>query len=146
MTTKITLFEELTNTELYECLALRFEVFVVEQECIYPEFDEVDNHAHHMLFQDKNHVAGYLRMYVDKDNYARIGRIVIHKDYRGKDYGKLLINKAIDFISTSYSNKIIKINAQEHLKAFYESFGFIQKGVSYLDYGISHIDMEVTIL
>ncbi len=143
MIIKIIKFEELTNTELYDCLALRFNVFVIEQECIYPEFDEVDNNAEHMLFQDKNQLAGYLRMYNDKDGYARIGRIVIDKNYRGKEYGKLIIDKAIEFITNSYTNKIIKINAQEHLKAFYESFGFIQKGVSYLDCGIPHIDMTL---
>ena len=143
MNTKIIKFEEFTNTELYDCLSLRFNVFVIEQECIYPEFDKVDSYAHHMLFQNGNQLAGYLRMYNDKDGFARIGRIVVHKDYRGKDYGRLIINKAIEFIKTSYTNKIIKINAQEHLKAFYESFGFIQKGASYLDCGIPHIDMEL---
>ena len=143
MTTKIIKFQELTNTELYDCLALRFNVFVIEQECIYPEFDAVDSNAEHMLFQDKNQLAGYLRIYNDKDGYARIGRIVIDPSYRGKEYGKLIINKAIKHITSSYSNKIIKINAQEHLKAFYESFGFIQKGVSYLDCGIPHIDMTL---
>ena len=145
MTTKILTFNELTNAELYESLALRFNVFVIEQECIYPEFDEVDSHAHHMLLKNKNQVAGYLRMYADKDGYARIGRIVLHKDYRGKDYSKRIINEAIEFISNSYTNKIIKINAQEPLKAFYESFGFIQICPVYLDCGIPHIDMELKI-
>lgn len=145
MTIKIAKFEELSNTELYESLALRFNVFVIEQKCIYPEFDKVDNHAHHMLLKNKNQVAGYLRMYKDNDGYARIGRIVLHKDYRGKNYGRHIINEAIKFISTSYSNKTIKINAQEPLMAFYESFGFIQICPVYLDCGIPHIDMELKI-
>ena len=141
MITKILTFNEFTNTELYEALALRFNVFVIEQQCIYPEFDDVDSNAQHMLLKNDNQVIGYLRIYIDKDDYARIGRIVTHEAHRGENYGRHIINEAINFISTSYTNKTIKINAQEHLKAFYESFGFYKIENSYLDYGIYHIDM-----
>ena len=35
-------FEELTKAELYAILALRCEVFVVEQECVYQDLDYKD--------------------------------------------------------------------------------------------------------
>ncbi|WP_254843998.1 GNAT family N-acetyltransferase [Virgibacillus dokdonensis] len=35
----------------------------------------------------------------------------------------------------------IKIQAQQHLKAFYQAFGFKQVSTAYLDDGIWHIDM-----
>lgn len=141
MTTKIVTFNELTNTELYELLALRFNVFVIEQTCIYPEFDDIDAKALHLLAYENEALAGYARLYTDKDNYARIGRIVIDKGHRGNALGKNIIEESITYIKTSFNNDVIKINAQEHLKKYYESFGFQQIGDSYLDYGIPHIDM-----
>ena len=40
-------FSELTNEELYDILRLRVNVFVVEQECPYPEIDGNDSCAYH---------------------------------------------------------------------------------------------------
>jgi len=143
MITKIITFNELSNTALYDCLALRFNVFVVEQDCIYPELDNIDKDAFHLLAYENDQLAGYLRIYIDENNYVKIGRIVINKYFRGKDYGKVIINEALNFIPKTYSNKTIKINAQQHLKEFYESFGFKKTSDAYLDYGILHIDMEL---
>ena len=39
---KIKEFNELTTHELYEMIKLRIDVFVVEQECPYPELDDKD--------------------------------------------------------------------------------------------------------
>ena len=43
------LFEELTTTELYEILRARFEVFVIEQECVYLDIDGVDYRSLHIF-------------------------------------------------------------------------------------------------
>lgn len=145
MAIKIVTFADLTNTELYEALALRFNVFVIEQKCIYPEFDDVDVNAYHLLAYENDTLTGYLRIYTDKNDYVCIGRIVTHEKHRGKALGKHLINEAINYIKNSFENKIIKINAQERLKNYYNSFGFKQVSNSYLDYGILHIDMELSL-
>ena len=39
-------FDELTAEELYDILKLRVDVFVVEQECAYPEIDDKDQNAY----------------------------------------------------------------------------------------------------
>ena len=41
-------FDELTVHELYDILKLRVDVFVVEQECPYPEIDDKDQNAYHV--------------------------------------------------------------------------------------------------
>ena len=42
MKTFIKNFQDLSNTEIYQILRLRSEVFVVEQECIYQDIDNKD--------------------------------------------------------------------------------------------------------
>ena len=53
-------FNDLTNHQLFDLLKLRVDVFVVEQNCAYPELDEKDRHpqTHHLMgFQDNKLVA-----------------------------------------------------------------------------------------
>ena len=45
---------ELTTDVLYSILALRSEVFVVEQECVYQDIDNKDQKAKHLLGYDKD--------------------------------------------------------------------------------------------
>jgi predicted GNAT family N-acyltransferase len=42
-------FADLTAAQLYEMLALRQQVFVLEQTCLYPDIDGLDPGAHHLL-------------------------------------------------------------------------------------------------
>ncbi|MBP8067094.1 MAG: GNAT family N-acetyltransferase, partial [Pedobacter sp.] len=55
-----------------------------------------------------------------------------------------LIEKAIESTSATFGAQAIKIGAQLYLKKFYESFGFVQTSVVYLEDGIEHIDMLLT--
>ena len=45
-------FNELSNTELYQLLQLRAEVFVVEQNCPYLDMDDKDQKSFHVLGYD----------------------------------------------------------------------------------------------
>ncbi len=49
MTWNCKTFDELTLHELYACLQLRSEVFVVEQNCVFPDMDGKDRYSHHIL-------------------------------------------------------------------------------------------------
>ncbi|MBT6316812.1 MAG: GNAT family N-acetyltransferase, partial [Gammaproteobacteria bacterium] len=42
-------FDALSNSELYSMLRLRSEVFVVEQDCVYLDLDNIDQKAHHVI-------------------------------------------------------------------------------------------------
>jgi len=145
MNIKIIGFAKMTTLELYDCLKLRSDVFVVEQECIYPDIDFSDKTSNHLLAIKENELIGYLRINSNDKFIAKIERVIIAKEYRGLGYAKQIISKAINFVKYSTSNKIIKISAQEYLKDFYQSFLFKQKGTSYFDYGIEHIDMKLNL-
>lgn len=138
-------FNELDIDELYDFLKLRSEVFVVEQQCIYPDIDSIDKIANHLLAYVENELVGYLRIYTKEHSFPIIGRVVIKKQFRNKRYAKLIMKAAINFIETTSSNKTIKISAQEYLKEFYQKLNFKQNGDSYLDYGIPHIDMQLNL-
>lgn len=52
METIVKRFEELTVDELYDILKLRVDVFVVEQNCPYPEIDGKDRFGFHVIMRD----------------------------------------------------------------------------------------------
>ncbi len=72
---------------------------------------------------------------------AVIGRVVSHPEERGKGIGKLLMHTSIQHIENKYPEAKIYLGAQEYLRNFYESLGFIQTGPGYLEDAIPHIPM-----
>ena len=60
-------FNELTTTELYEILKARSEIFVVEQNCVYQDLDDIDYRSLHMFYESKGKVIAYLRAF-EKDS------------------------------------------------------------------------------
>jgi len=138
-------FSELSIDELYEIMALRQEVFVVEQDCPYLDADGKDQQALHLMGFDKNKkLISYARIAasgVFYENYISIGRIVSAPSVRGKGVGKKLIIESLDTIDKLFNSKAIKISAQCYLIRFYKSFGFEIIGEEYLEDNIPHIAM-----
>ncbi len=139
-------FDELTVNEFHEILKLRINIFVVEQNCPYPELDDKDQLAlHFFAVAEKNplKIVAYTRLFAPGDyyTYAAIGRVVVDKHFRGKNLGKELIDRSIKNILTEFKAKKIKIGAQTYLKKFYEYHGFQQIGEGYIEDGIPHIYM-----
>ncbi|MFD1361966.1 GNAT family N-acetyltransferase [Lentibacillus salinarum] len=136
-------FKELTNDELYDLMKLRVDVFVVEQECPYPELDSHDQQAIHYFLKIAGEMAANVRILPagSKFNEASIGRVAVAEKFRGNGYGKELMRKAIDYTTTVLAEQQIKIQAQKYLKQFYSDLGFIQISDPYLDDDIPHIDM-----
>ena len=44
-------FDQFTIKELYNILKVRSEVFVVEQDCVYLDLDDKDQHSYHLDMQ-----------------------------------------------------------------------------------------------
>lgn len=138
-------FEQLTTQHLYDVMKLRVDVFVVEQNCPYPELDDKDHQSgvHHLLgFQDGKLVA-YSRLLPAGLSYPSpsIGRIVTHKDHRSGGLGHKLLDKSLQYCRSFWPGENIEIGAQEHLEVFYNNHGFKRTSESYLEDGIPHIDM-----
>jgi len=138
-------FPELTNYQLYEILALRMEVFCVEQNCPYQDCDGKDLESWHLMGRDE---AGKLVCYtrllpagLAYPEYTSIGRVVTAPSARGTGAGKVLMEKSIAKCQQLFGNQSIKIGAQTYLLKFYEGFGFQSTGEAYLEDGIPHTSM-----
>lgn len=136
-------FKELTLHELYGLLKLRVDIFVVEQHCPYPELDGADEKAIHLYIEEDDAIIAYLRIIPSKSGNARIGRVVTHKEYRGKGLSTQLMKEAMEYIREHYPEDTMILSAQEHLQDFYGSFGFKAVSEVYLEDGIPHVDMEL---
>lgn len=139
-------FNELTIEEFHDILQLRINVFVVEQDCPYPELDNLDKKAFHFFgLTDENKVVAYTRIFKPGDYYqqAAIGRVVVHQNHRKDGLGYELMNNSIRQVKDLFDTTEIKIGAQTYLKRFYESLGFRKIGTDYIEDGIPHIYMEI---
>lgn len=133
-------FMELTHQELFCMYKLRVSVFVVEQECPYQEVDDTDLSATHILGKNEaGELIAYMRIYETSDTCWHIGRVIVKKEERQANYGRLLVDFGLSQIS---SGCLIKAQAQERLQHFYTSFGFQPVSEVYLEDNIPHIDME----
>ncbi|WP_443947545.1 GNAT family N-acetyltransferase [Pedobacter sp. AW1-32] len=136
-------FSELSNQELYQILNLRNEVFIIEQNCIYPDTDFKDQHCHHLMFFKELKLVAYARLVPAGISFdeVSIGRVITHSSARGTGLGKILMRKAMDECRLIYGNVPIRIGAQCYAKAFYNTLGFEESGEEYLEDGIPHIEM-----
>ena len=93
-------FSDLSTDDLYAILNLRQQVFVVEQNCPYLDADFFDQDAFHLLGYENDHLVAYLRAFSPNIKYkeSSMGRIVVSKKNRNKDYGKLITRYGIDFL------------------------------------------------
>jgi ElaA protein len=138
-------FEELSLLELYGLLKLRTDIFVVEQECAYPELDGDDPNCIHLIGVDKTGkiVATARLVPSEKAKERHIGRVAVSKDHRGQGLGVEVMTKAIDYCRQKLNASRIEVAAQLYLKKFYEDLGFQQTSEVYKWDGIDHLDMEL---
>lgn len=146
LTWSVKKFEELQLQELYELLALRAEVFVVEQNCVYQDVDGKDPKALHVLGKHLGRVVAYTRIFRPGDYFpqASIGRVVVAQSLRSHQLGYVLMEKSIEAVEHFFKENTIHLSAQQYLQKFYENLGFKPVGEGYLEDGIPHIGMERT--
>lgn len=139
------LFSQLSVDELYKLLKLRVDIFVVEQQCAYPELDDKDKHpqAIHLLGLDDNQLVAYCRILPPTLSYkeSSIGRVAIASSHRGRGLATPLMQKAIMLAKQQWPEHAIQIGAQEYLTQFYQGLGFVINSAVYLEDGIPHLDM-----
>ena len=135
-------FEELNKAELYQIVQLRIAVFIIEQDCPYPDLDDMDQDAQHLWIEDAGEIVCYLRVNPAGSRFSEpsLGRIVTKKSHRNNGLAEMLIKRAIDLVSEKES-RAIRISAQCYLEKYYEKFGFIKASEEYLEDDIPHIEM-----
>lgn len=131
-------FADLTTAQLYALLKLRVDVFVVEQECAYPELDGLDDEpgTEHLWVEVGGAVAATVRILADPEGMI-IGRVATARGHRGQGYAAVLVREAIARIG----GQRIRIGAQTQLEGWYARFGFVRGGPDYVEDGIPHLPM-----
>ncbi len=136
-------FHALSVDELYALLRLRTEVFVVEQQCVFQDMDNKDQHCHHLLGHEHGELVASARIVPPGLSYPEpsIGRVVTSPAARGAGAGRLLMTESISRLEALYGRTPIRIGAQLYLQKFYTSLGFMQSSEVYDEDGIDHIEM-----
>ena len=146
---KITVFkyQDLGPERLYEILKLRSEVFVVEQKCAYQDLDNKDEKALHLVGEKNNKIIAYTRIFKKGDFFknSSIGRVLVKKEYRNKDYGRIIMRRSIEKLKEDPKEEKIELSAQKYLLKFYSELGFEKKGEEYLEDNIPHVKMILKI-
>lgn len=135
-------FDELTVRELHQIYKERVAVFVVEQACPYQEVDELDVKAWHLFEITNGEISSYARI-IPEEGSVRIGRVIVPQAFRGGGKARDLMNRAIEICREWFVDQPIQIGAQNYLREFYASLGFVATSGVYLEDDIPHVDMEL---
>lgn len=140
---KVKSFDELTVPELYAIIKARVDVFVVEQDCPYPDLDDYDQKAIHLWAEENGVVLANCRIFDKGIKYPEtsIGRVLTTEQARGKNLGRQLIKYAVEIIENRFKTTEVRISAQDYLLRFYSEFGFTDTGKKYLEDNIPHTEM-----
>ena len=127
---------------LYRILALRSEVFVVEQDCVYLDLDgrDLEPDARQVWIADGEHILATLRLLRDPSGEFRIGRVATAASARSGGLAAELMRRALELCGSAP----VVLNAQSYLRDWYARFGFAQDGAEYDEDGIPHIPMRLT--
>ena len=132
-------FDELPARTAYDVWRLRQQVFVIEQDCPYPDLDgrDLEDATRHVVLLEDDAVVGTLRV-LDDGDWARIGRVVVAPSARGRGLAALLMDEAV----TLCGDREVRLDAQTALTGFYAGYGFEVTGPEFDEDGIMHVPMR----
>ncbi|WP_249870101.1 GNAT family N-acetyltransferase [Oceanobacillus saliphilus] len=126
--------------ELEHAYQVRMNVFVDEQHV--PAEEELDEHdataIHFVAYDNEKPIAASRLRFVEE--YGKLERICVLKEYRGHSHGKYMILE-MEKVITDKGYKKAKLNAQTHAEAFYKKLGYETVSGEFLDAGIPHVTM-----
>lgn len=133
------------SSDINACMELRRTVFVREQGISEEEeFDTEENNCTYVIAKEGDMPVGTARYQLTLDT-AKIQRVCVPIEFRGKQIGATIIAFIIDQVRADAQVQYIRLSAQTHAVEFYEKHGFKSFGPVYPDANIPHIDMELTI-
>ena len=138
-------FSEIPSSKMYRILALRLDVFVVEQNCAYQDLDGKDEQSYWVWAEDEHgdvHATARLLPAGVSYNEISIGRVCSSFTSRGTGLGKALMNECLEQCEKIWGKQNITISAQQYLLKFYNELGFAEEGEMYLEDDIPHLKMK----
>jgi ElaA protein len=136
-------FADLGVDNLYDALALRCRVFILEQGA-YLDPDGIDRVSWHLLGRDEHGALhAYLRLVDPGVKYAEpsMGRVITSPERRGTGLGRQLVAEGMQQHDRVWPGQGNRISAQAHLAPLYGGFGFVAVGQTYLEDNIPHLEM-----
>jgi len=133
--------KELSAYDALTLFQLRQNVFILEQQCLYPDLDELDFDAWHVQAHNAEQVlVAYLRILAPGVRYEEpaIGRVAVDAAYRRQGFGTALLSESVNLVKRLYPESDIKLSAQTYTLSMYESVGFEAVGAVYLEDEIPH--------
>jgi ElaA protein len=134
---------DVTAAELYAVLRLRVDVFVVEQDCAYPDLDGQDllDDTLQVWAHDDGELLGCIRVLRAGSDHPAIGRVATAGAARGRGVAGALIAHGLTLCRPDAT---VHLHAQAHLEQWYARFGFERAGADYDEDGIPHVPMTRT--
>jgi ElaA protein len=134
----------LTPDVLYALLRLRSAIFVVEQDCVFPDMDGRDPACEHLCgWGPGGALVAYLRLVPPgvRTPEVSLGRVAVETAARGQGLGRAVMDEGLKRCAARYPGRPVKVSAQQHLEKMYAALEFRTVGAPYLEDGIWHIDM-----
>ena len=134
-------FDAVPKRTMHDIIRLRIDVFVVEQQCPYPELDgrDADPDTVHWWATDADQIVATCRILTAQRSGEHVlGRVATHPTVRGGTTATKLVDAALDSVSGP-----VTIGAQAPLEGWYARFGFERSGPDYIEDGIPHLPMRL---
>lgn len=137
-------FYELEHDEVYLIYKARCDVFVVEQNCPYPEVDEFDKICRHIALIENGVLLSYCRLLPENSRFseASIGRVLATVRRRG--YASEVVREALRVAFDEWRTASLILDAQTYAIEFYEKLGFRVSSGEFLEDGLPHVQMRQT--
>ncbi|WP_374229431.1 GNAT family N-acetyltransferase [Nocardioides sp. cx-173] len=139
MSIEVVGFDDLDTRTAYAVWRLRQDVFVVEQDCPFPDLDgrDLEPGTRHVLLREDGALIGYARA-VDDAHEWRIGRVVLARAARGRGLADELMRATMAVCP----GRDLVLDAQAPLAGWYASHGFVVDGEEFIEDGIPHVPMR----
>ena len=105
--------------------------------------DELEDKAVHRMIKVENKVVGVGRLHFIDNNIAQIRYMAIDHNFRGRGFGKVILDEFIKISKTENIEKVI-LYARESVLGFYEKLGFSIVKKAHRLVNIQHFLMERT--
>ena len=123
---------------------VRTAVFIQEQGIVpEDEWDADDATAlHAVLFDVNGQPLGNARLLQPSTNVAKVGRMAVLKEARGRGYGARLL-QALLLEARRRGHQEVRLSAQRTAEQFYALHGFTLVGEPFDEVGIPHVEMRL---
>jgi predicted GNAT family N-acyltransferase len=130
--------------EVADALHLRERVFAGEQGVpVAADRDGRDSEAAHLVAVEGGSVIGTCRL-VFRGRVARLGRLAVEPDWRGRGVGAALLDEAERCARDAGADRI-DLHAQTAARSLYARGGYVERGEEFVEEGIEHVAMEKSI-